>query len=73
MTFLGIDVGTTNTKVCLIPQRRTLGVPTPGDPEQLQHVVTKLIEDVAEGQRIDGIGIAGMAETGFHSEPISSR
>ncbi|GAA1534484.1 FGGY-family carbohydrate kinase [Kribbella lupini] len=64
MTFLGVDVGTTNTKVCLIPQGRSLGVPTPRDPAVLTAEVSRLIEQVSDGQRIDGVGIAGMAETG---------
>jgi xylulokinase len=64
VTFLGVDVGTTNTKVCLIPQGRTLAVPTPSDPAALTAEVNRLIEQVADGRKVEGVGIAGMAETG---------
>lgn len=39
-------------------------VRTPDDAAELQTVVRRLIADLSDGERINGIGIAGMAETG---------
>jgi xylulokinase len=69
VTFLGVDVGTTNTKVCLIPSGRTLSASTKGDPRALVAEVMKLIEEVTKGERIEGVGITGMAETGVALGP----
>jgi hypothetical protein len=64
VTWLGIDVGTTNTKVCLLPQGRIVTIPTGGTAGDLQRDTLALIEGITDGHQIEGIGIAGMAETG---------
>ncbi|WP_165553353.1 FGGY-family carbohydrate kinase [Kribbella capetownensis] len=64
MTWLGVDVGTTNLKVCRVPGGTTRSVPTPDDALALQGAVRRLVGELSDGERVDGIGIAGMAETG---------
>ncbi|TWD81230.1 xylulokinase [Kribbella amoyensis] len=64
MSWLGIDIGTTNTKVCLLPEGRIRTVPTPTDAAALQRETLHLIAEVGDGQRIEGVGLSGMAETG---------
>ncbi|TCC58188.1 hypothetical protein E0H73_28125 [Kribbella pittospori] len=64
MTWLGVDVGTTNLKVCRVPGGTTRSVPTPDDAIDLQHAVRRLVGEFSAGRRIEGIGITGMAETG---------
>jgi xylulokinase len=73
VTWLGIDVGTTNLKVCRVPRSTTAApgpgavvrsVRTPDDAEELQDAVRRLAGELADGERIEGIGISGMAETG---------
>jgi xylulokinase len=64
VTWLGIDVGTTNTKACLWPQTRVLSAATPRTAEELVATTLKLVSELAAGERIEGVGIAGMAETG---------
>ncbi|WP_348789448.1 FGGY family carbohydrate kinase [Leifsonia sp. NPDC080035] len=71
---LGVDVGTTNTKVVLaafggdgvVHEQRGRTMPTPATGAELRDAVLAAIAEVAEGQRdrIVGIGIASMAETG---------
>ncbi|MFF0338482.1 L-fuculokinase [Kribbella sp. NPDC004875] len=64
MIALGVDVGTTNLKVCRVPDGPVRSVRTPDDAEALQHAVRRLVAELSEGQRIDAIGITAMAETG---------
>jgi xylulokinase len=70
---LGIDIGTTNTKVVLVEvdgafprELRRLSVPTPGDGAALRDAVFRAIETLTRsgGDRIEAVGIASMAETG---------
>src|SRR5687767_7346862 len=68
---LGIDLGTTNTKVALVVigasglhVRAVASAPTPG-PGALKGVLLALIGEVLAGSPPpDAIGIASMAETG---------
>ena len=69
MAWLGIDVGTTNTKVCLVSgSGSTLDVrsrPTPSGVHALQADVIELVAEILRDDSVvDGVGIAGMAETG---------
>ncbi|WP_433165079.1 FGGY-family carbohydrate kinase [Kribbella sp. CA-247076] len=70
MTWLGVDVGTTNLKVCRVPPGRTgqdvvvRSVRTPDDATELQDAVRRLVGELADGYDVDGIGISAMAETG---------
>jgi xylulokinase len=64
VTWLGIDVGTTNLKVCRVPDGPVRSVRTPDDAEELQSVVRRLVGELSEGHDICGIGVSGMAETG---------
>lgn len=78
MTWLGIDVGTTNLKAGLISADGATvlvrSVPTPADVPALQAVAVRLIAGIVRDQSgaagvdrvdpVDGVGIAGMAETG---------
>ncbi len=70
MTWLGVDIGTTNLKVCRVPADETgtdvvvRSVPTPDDAVELQDAVRRLVAELADGERVEGIGISGMAETG---------
>jgi xylulokinase len=61
---LGVDIGTTNLKVCRVPDGSVRSVRTPDDAEALQHAVRRLVAELSEGQRVDAIGITAMAETG---------
>src|SRR5689334_1452937 len=68
---LGIDIGTTNTKVVLVeldgtaPRvRATASAPTPG-PGDLGATLLALVGRVLDGSAApDAVGIASMAETG---------
>ncbi|NUR97000.1 MAG: hypothetical protein HOV67_17305, partial [Kribbellaceae bacterium] len=64
MTALGVDVGTTNLKVCRVPDGSVRSVRTPDDAEALQHAVRRLVAELSVGQQVDAIGITAMAETG---------
>lgn len=69
MSWLGIDVGTTNTKASLVSQDgATLAArsrPTATDASRLQADVIELVAEITIDQPpVDGVGIAGMAETG---------
>lgn len=69
MSWLGIDVGTTNTKAGLVSADgasvHVRSVPTATDIPTLQSDVIRLIaETVRDQPQVDGVGIAGMAETG---------
>ncbi|WP_350279296.1 FGGY family carbohydrate kinase [Kribbella sp. HUAS MG21] len=64
MIALGVDVGTTNLKVCRVPDGSVRSVRTPDDAEALQHAVRRLVAELSEGQHVDAIGITAMAETG---------
>ncbi|MGN6204399.1 FGGY-family carbohydrate kinase [Humibacter sp.] len=71
---IGVDVGTTNTKVVLasfddggaVREERVRTVPTPTDGAALQDAVLTAIGSVASDAqgRLIGIGVASMAETG---------
>src|SRR5690606_35093618 len=61
---LGVDVGTTNLKVCRVPDGSVRSVRTPDDAETLQHAVRRLVAELSQGQHVDAIGITAMAETG---------
>jgi xylulokinase len=73
-TAIGVDVGTTNTKVVLasfgddgdVREDRVRIVPTPADGSALQSVVLTAIRSlVSQGQGgLVGIGVASMAESG---------
>jgi len=87
MTFhaLGVDVGSTNTKVALLalgedgtPREVSLrSVPTRANVPELVRVLQDLVRQVlqAGGVAPDVVGIASMAETGVpldsHDEPLS--
>jgi xylulokinase len=64
VSWLGIDIGTTNTKVCLIPDGRTMTARTPDSARGLQAATLRLIDEIAQDHTLEGIGITGMAETG---------
>jgi xylulokinase len=64
VSWLGIDVGTTNTKVCLIPDGRTMTARTPEDARELQTTTLRLIDEITQDHTLEGIGVTGMAETG---------
>ncbi|MEU4603295.1 FGGY family carbohydrate kinase [Kribbella sp. NPDC023972] len=69
MTWIGVDVGTTNLKVCRVPGTPGPGVVvrsvrTPDDAVELQDAVRRLVGELAGGEQVQGIGISGMAETG---------
>src|SRR5689334_18244785 len=72
LAALGVDVGTTNTKVVLallgdsVREERTLTVPTPGNGAGLQAVVLGAIREIAADSPypIAAIGVASMGETG---------
>ncbi|MET9269516.1 FGGY family carbohydrate kinase [Kribbella sp. NPDC003557] len=64
MIALGVDIGTTNLKVCRVPDGSVRSVRTPDDAEALQHAVRRLVAELSEGQHVDAIGITAMAETG---------
>ena len=77
LAALGVDVGTTNTKVVLavlgdaVREERTLTVPTPSGGAALQAVVLSAIRDVAADSPhpIAAIGVASMGETGSLTAP----
>ncbi|MFI6678560.1 L-fuculokinase [Kribbella sp. NPDC050470] len=69
MTWIGVDVGTTNLKVCRVPGRAgpavvVRSVRTPDDAGELQDAVRRLVGELSDRERVEGIGISGMAETG---------
>jgi xylulokinase len=64
VTALGVDIGTTNLKVCRVPDGAVRSVRTPGDAGALQDAVRRLVAELSGGQRPDAIGITAMAETG---------
>ncbi|GAA2072927.1 hypothetical protein GCM10009840_02320 [Pseudolysinimonas kribbensis] len=71
---LGVDVGTTNTKVAVVEiagsevrELRVLRRPTAGDGDGIRTAVRGLVRDAVEtlgGAPVAAIGIASMAETG---------
>lgn len=71
---LGVDVGTTNTKVAVVEiagtevrELRVLRRPTAGDGDGIRTAVRGLVRDAIEtlgGAPVAAIGIASMAETG---------
>lgn len=77
LAALGVDVGTTNTKVVLavfgdpVREERTLTVPTPGTGAGLQAVVLTAIRDVVldSPHPVAAIGVASMGETGCLTGP----
>ena len=77
LAALGVDVGTTNTKVVLavlgdvVREERTLSVPTPSSGGALQAVVLNALRDVAldSPHPIVAIGVASMGETGSLADP----
>jgi xylulokinase len=70
MWWLGIDVGTANTKVCVVgPEAVVAGTvtrPTATEASVLQADVRALVAEAVElaPEPIQGVGISGMAETG---------
>lgn len=74
VTALGVDVGSTNTKVVLaevtddaaVVERSVASAPTPPDPRGLLAVVVRLAREVLAGSAEPpaAIGVASMAETG---------
>jgi len=74
---LGVDVGTTNTKVVLavfgdvVTEVRTVTVPTPSGGSALQAVVLGAIREVAADSPhpIAALGVAAMGETGSLTGP----
>src|SRR5688500_193087 len=70
VTWLGVDIGTTNLQVCRVPAGQTgmdvvvRSVRTPDAAVELQDAVRRLVAELADGEHIEGIGISGMAETG---------
>lgn len=80
MSVIGVDVGTTNTKVgAFDPTGRRLAhvtLRTPAGPDELAASVLDAIRDcVARSGAPDAIGVAGMAETGAaldsHGRPLT--
>ncbi|MGO4534762.1 FGGY-family carbohydrate kinase [Leifsonia sp. 2MCAF36] len=77
LAALGVDVGTTNTKVVLavlgdaVREERTLTVPTPAGASSLQAVVLGAMREVAADSPhpIAAIGVASMGETGALASP----
>ncbi|MEV8213446.1 FGGY family carbohydrate kinase [Leifsonia sp. NPDC077715] len=77
LAALGVDVGTTNTKVVLavfgdgVREERTLSVPTPSSGAALQSVVLNAVRDVVldSPHPIVAIGVAAMGETGSLAGP----
>lgn len=77
--YLGVDVGTTNTKVVLavlgdaVREERTLAVPTPDTGAALQAVVLGAIREVAVDSPfpIAAIGVASLGETGCLTDPAA--
>jgi len=77
LAALGVDVGTTNTKVVLavfgdgVREERTLSVPTPSSGAALQSVVLQAARDVVTDSPhpIVAIGVASMGETGSLAGP----
>lgn len=61
---LGVDLGTTNLKVCRVPDGAVRSIRTPDDPDALQLAVLRMVADLSAGQHIAAIGITAMAETG---------
>lgn len=70
---LGIDVGSTNTKVAMISLEDTVlrevairSAPTPEDADALVTVVQRLVREAIDSAQVapDVVGIASMAETG---------
>lgn len=79
---LGVDVGTTNTKVVLavlgdgeragaVREERTVTVPTPGAGSALQAVVAGAIREIAADSPhpVVALGVASMGETGSLTDP----
>ncbi|HEY3558236.1 MAG TPA: FGGY family carbohydrate kinase [Kribbella sp.] len=64
MTALGVDIGTTNVKVCRVPDGAVRSARTPEDAEALQYAVLRMVAELSAGRQIDAIGITAMAETG---------
>lgn len=76
MRALGIDVGTSTTKVVLVEvdggqvrERATRAARTPDDVPSLLRAVASGCRDVASGGAVDAVGVASMAETGV---PVDS-
>lgn len=80
LAALGVDVGTTNTKVVLavfgdgvdgVREERTLTAPTPGTGAGVQAVVLGAIREVAleSPHPVAAIGVASMGETGCLTAP----
>ncbi|MGN7800177.1 FGGY-family carbohydrate kinase [Leifsonia sp. 22587] len=77
LAALGVDVGTTNTKVALavfgdgVSEERTLSMPTPRTGDALQAVVLGALREVAidSPHPIAAIGVASMGETGSLTGP----
>jgi len=77
LAALGVDVGTTNTKVVLavfgdaVREERTLTVPTPGTGAGLQAAVLGAIREVVldSPHPVAAIGVASMGETGCLTAP----
>jgi xylulokinase len=70
---LGVDIGTTNTKVVVVVvddssarELRRVSLPTPKSGAALRDAVLHAIENVtrADGERVESVGITSMAETG---------
>ncbi|WP_157802314.1 FGGY-family carbohydrate kinase [Diaminobutyricimonas aerilata] len=67
---LGIDVGSTNTKVALVAIDDTVreldvrSVATPADADGVGDAVRGLVDTLTAGRSVAAIGIASMAETG---------
>ncbi|HEY3503745.1 MAG TPA: FGGY family carbohydrate kinase [Actinocatenispora sp.] len=68
MFTLGVDVGSTNTKVVLVAGagevRGARRADTPGDPDALVRLVRTQIAALADGVPVAAVGVASMAETG---------
>jgi xylulokinase len=61
---LGVDLGTTNLKVCRVPDGAVRSIRTPDDADALQRAVLQMVGELSAGQQIAAIGITAMAETG---------
>src|SRR5438067_13027753 len=77
LAALGVDVGTTNTKVVLalladgVREERIVSIPTPASGRALQSAVLGALRDAAaeSPHPVAVIGIASMAETGSLTGP----
>lgn len=65
---VGIDIGTSNTKVVRVERgvgTTMLNLPTPTGLDELLAIVAAGLRDATSAGRVDAVGIASMAESGY--------